>query len=127
VKLEIVGHVVDSEGQPVPDAKILGSSDAAGGRAGMPLWEGPGAEGQFVLRTVWRPGRPYRLRAEGEPGTATQVVTVPGSVTGLVHLETEIVLTPEPIRIALARRPAGLASRGGWRRWRTARRRHRRG
>ena len=99
VKLEISGRVVDADGQPVPAAQILGSSDAAGGRAGMPPWEGPDDEGRFVLRTVWRPGKPYRLRALGEVGTATQIVTVPEGASGLVHLETELVLTPEPLRI----------------------------
>ena len=128
VKLEITGRVVDLEGQPVPGAQILGSSDAAGGRAGMPAWEGPDEDGQFILRTVWRPGKPYRLRARGELGATTQVVTVPDGATGLVHLETELVLSPDAVRIALARRPTRLASRGGhssWRRRRYALRGHR--
>jgi hypothetical protein len=121
VKLEITGRVVDLEGQPVTAAQILGSSDAAGGRAGMPPWEGLDEEGRFVLRTVWRPGKPYRLRAMGETGTASQLVTVPEGATGLVHLETELVLAPDPVRIALAQRTAGLASRGGHASWRRRR------
>jgi hypothetical protein len=127
VKLEIAGRVVDADGQPVPAVQVLGSSDAAPGRSGMPPWEGPDAEGRFVLRTVWHPGTAYRLRVRGEAGTATQVVTVPEGACGLVHLETELVLIVEPARIALARRSPLLASRGSWRRWPAARRRRRRG
>jgi hypothetical protein len=126
VKLEIVGRVVDPEGHPVPSARVLGTSDAAGGTAGMPAWEGPDAEGQFVLRTVWRPGRPYRLRAHADAGSATAVVSVPAGTTGLVHLETELVLSPDALRMALSRRPFRLASRGGrgfWRRRRYSLRR----
>jgi hypothetical protein len=115
VKLEIAGRVVDPEGQPVPAAHVLGTSDAAGGTAGMPAWEGPDADGQFTLRTVWRPGRPYRLRARTEQSAGTQLLTVPEGATGLVHLETELVLTPDAFRTALLHRPFHLASRGYWR------------
>lgn len=125
VKLEIAGRVVDPEGLPVPAARVLGTSDAAGGAAGMPAWEGPDADGHFVLRTIWHPGRPYRLRASAEQGTATTVLSVPVETTGLVHLDTELVLTPDPVRIALSHRSFHLASRGGRTYWRH--RRHGRG
>jgi hypothetical protein len=123
VKLEITGRVVDPEGQPVPTARVLGSSDAAGGTAGMPAWEGPDADGQFVLRTVWRPGRPYRLRARTEQSSGTQLLTIPEGATGLVHLETELIVAPDAFRTALLRRPFRLASRGLWRHRRYTRRR----
>jgi len=130
VRLEIAGQVVDPEGHPVPSARVLGTSDAAGGTAGMPAWEGPDAEGRFVLRTVGRPGRPYRLRAHTEHGGATQLVQVPEGATGLVHLETELVLVPNILRAALSHRSFRLASRGGrsfWHRRRYLPRRHGRG
>jgi hypothetical protein len=113
VKLEIAGRVVDAEGHPIPAARVLGTSDAAGGTAGMPMWLGPDAEGHFVLRTVWRPGRPYRLRAHTEREGASQLVQVPEGATGLVHLDTELVLSPDAVRLAWSRRSFRLASRGG--------------
>jgi hypothetical protein len=128
VKLEIAGRVVDPEGHPVASARVHGTSDSAGATAGMPAWEGPDAEGHFLLRTVWRPGRPYRLRAHAEEGSATAVVSVPEGTTGLVHLESELVIFPDTLRLALSRRPFRLASRGGrgiWHRRRYASRRHR--
>ena len=130
VRLEIAGRLVDPEGHPVSAARVLGTSDAAGGTAGMPAWEGPDADGHFVLRTVWRPGRPYRLRAHTGHGGATQLVQVPEGATGLVHLETELVLAPNLLRAALWHRSFRLASRGGrsfWHRRRYSPRRHRSG
>jgi hypothetical protein len=122
VKLEIAGRVLGPDGQPVPHARILGVSDAAGGTAGMPAWEGPDADGRFLLRTVWRTGRSYRLRADTEQGTAATVVTVPEDAAGLIRLETDLVLAPDPIRAALSRRkPVRLSSRGG--RWARSRKR----
>jgi hypothetical protein len=112
VKLEITGRIVDAEGKPVA-AQVLGASDAAGGLPGMPAWEGPDAEGRFVLRTVWRPGKPYRVRAWTDVESATQLVTVPDATDGVARLETELVLAPDPVRAALSRRRAvRLASRG---------------
>ncbi len=114
VKLEIAGRVLDPDGQPVPQARVPGISDSAGGTAGMPAWEGPDTDGRFLLRTVWRTGRTYRLRAQTEQGTASTVVTVPEGAAGLVRLETDLVLAPDPIRAALSRRnPVRLSSRGG--------------
>jgi hypothetical protein len=127
VKLEIAGRVVNAEGQAVPAARVVGVSDAAGGLSGMPAWEGPDEDGHFVLRTVWHPGRPYRVRASAETGAAAQAVSVPEGATGLVRLETDLVLTPDLIRTALEhRRTLRLASRGSRRGLYVQRRRARR-
>jgi hypothetical protein len=127
VKLEIAGRVLDADGNSVPAARVVGSSDTAGGTEGMPAWEGPDAEGRFLLRTVWHPGRPYRLRAVGEGSAALLALTVPEGATGLVHLETDLTLLPESLRAALARRSVRLASRGWRGRISPRRRRSRRG
>src|SRR5262249_19452861 len=74
VKLEITGRVVDDEGNPAPAARVLGSTDAVAGMPGMPAWEGPDSEGRFTLRTIWHPGRPYRLRATTDESAATVAV-----------------------------------------------------
>jgi hypothetical protein len=114
VKLEITGRVIDETGNPVPTATLLGSSDAAGGLPGMPAWEGPDADGRFLLRTVWRVGKPYRLRASTDQSSGTSVVTVPDGASGPVRLEADLVLTPDAVRQALAKRRAlRVASRGG--------------
>jgi hypothetical protein len=114
VKVEITGRVVDGEGNPAPAARVLGASDAAGGLPGMPAWEGPDENGRFLLRTAWRTGRAYRLRAATGQSSGTVVVTIPESASGLVTLETELVLTPDTVRQALAKRRAlRIASRGG--------------
>jgi hypothetical protein len=127
VKLQITGRVVDEAGNPVPAAKVLGISDAAGGMPGMPAWEGPDEDGRFLLRTIWRTGKPYRLRAATEEGSGTAVVAVPEGATGQVSLDTDLVLIPDTVREALARRQSlRLASRGGSRNRRMSPRRTRR-